>query len=171
MAEKLSAYLAALCECLVGILMTVMTVVVIIGVFYRYVLGDALSWTEEMARYVMIWMCFLAASVLVREGGHIGISILRDMAPPAGKTVFLVVADIASIAFLLMWGVISVESYEIVKYDISPGVNITLGWVFASQPVCALLMLIQAVLALIRRFGPTDHAAQAERSMQEKVDA
>ncbi len=165
MVEKISMYLAKGCEWLVGILMAIMTIVVIIGVFFRYVLGDALSWTEEMARYVMIWMCFLAASILVREDGHIGISVLRDKLSPTGKRLFFVIADMASILFLLMWGYISIESYHIVKYDISPGVNIALGWVFVSQPICALLMLIQAVLLLVRRL-----TGQTSLSVQDKVD-
>ena len=150
MLEKISRYLAILCEWCIGILMIIMTIVVMTGVFYRYVLGSGLPWTEELARYVMIWMSFLAASVLIREDGHIGITVLRDHLSGRWKALLHILSDMAIMAFLLLWFKISLESYEIIRYDISPGVNISLGWVFISQPVCAFLMLIQTIIVLIR---------------------
>lgn len=150
MLEKISRYLAMICEWFIGILMIIMTAVVMIGVVYRYVLGSGLPWTEELARYVMIWMCFLAASVLIREDGHIGITVLRDHLPGRWKPLLHILSDMAVISFLVLWFEISLDSYEIIKYDISPGVNISLGWVFISQPICAFLMFIQTVILLVK---------------------
>lgn len=150
MLDSISRYLAKICEWLIGGLMVIMTCVVMIGVFYRYVLGYGLPWTEELARYVMIWMCFLAASILIREDGHIGITVLRDHLSPRWKAFFYVLSDMAVIVFLTLWCSISIESYEIIKYDISPGVNLPLGVVFISQPVCAFLMLVQTIIILIK---------------------
>lgn len=165
MVEKISMYLAKGCEWLVGILMAIMTIVVIIGVFFAMFWGmlyrGPRKWLDMLGSGCAFWLPVFWSW----EDGHIGISVLRDKLSPTGKRLFFVIADMASILFLLMWGYISIESYHIVKYDISPGVNIALGWVFVSQPICALLMLIQAVLLLVRRL-----TGQTSLSVQDKVD-
>ncbi|MBS3918195.1 MAG: TRAP transporter small permease subunit [Deltaproteobacteria bacterium] len=55
-----------------------MTVSVLLGVLFRYVLKAPLPWSEEMARYLMIWGVSLGASIAFREGSHVGITILVD---------------------------------------------------------------------------------------------
>ena len=58
---------------LVTVFMGLMCVVVLFGVFCRYILGDALTWTEEASRYLMIWLGFLATGLALREGGHVAV--------------------------------------------------------------------------------------------------
>lgn len=62
-----------------GILVAVITVVVAAGVFWRYVLNDSLSWTEEVARYLLIWLAAVGSIVAMHRRQHVAIDILPDM--------------------------------------------------------------------------------------------
>jgi TRAP-type C4-dicarboxylate transport system permease small subunit len=59
-----------------------MTAIVGWQVLGRYVLGSSPSWTEQAAQVLMIWFAFLAAAAGVREGFHIRIVAVEEMASP-----------------------------------------------------------------------------------------
>jgi TRAP-type C4-dicarboxylate transport system permease small subunit len=60
---------------LVG-MVAVKTVIVIIQVLLRYIFFYSLSWSEEVARFLMIWVSFLTAGLAVQKGLHIGMESL-----------------------------------------------------------------------------------------------
>jgi len=55
-----------------------MTIDVLLGVFFRYVLNLPLNFTEELARYLMIWGASLAISLGISGGEHVGLTVLLD---------------------------------------------------------------------------------------------
>lgn len=63
---------------LAGILVTVC-----LQVFFRYVAGLAVSWTEEATRYLGIWMVFIGATAAVAQGSHIAVTVVLERLPPA----------------------------------------------------------------------------------------
>jgi len=64
--------------------MAVVSVVVMVEVILRYALGETLVVTEELSRYLMVWVAFLGAVLLMRERGHIAAEGLAGAGPSAG---------------------------------------------------------------------------------------
>ena len=58
------------------ILLAIMLIIVDIAVFMRYVMNDALAWSEEIAKFVMVWLTFFVAPVGLRMGAHVGIEVI-----------------------------------------------------------------------------------------------
>ncbi len=58
------------------ILLALMLVIVDIAVFMRYVMNDALAWSEEIAKFVMVWLTFFVAPIGLRMGAHVGIEVI-----------------------------------------------------------------------------------------------
>ena len=54
----------------------VMTIIVLVQVFFRYGLSDALTWSEEASRFLMVWLTFLASPVAYLEKGHVALDFL-----------------------------------------------------------------------------------------------
>ena len=75
-----------------------------IDVFYqfftRYVLGDAAAWTEEIARYLLIVVCFVGAAMGVRRNTHIHVEFLYRYLPAPVARVMATVVDVVRVAFL-----------------------------------------------------------------------
>jgi TRAP-type C4-dicarboxylate transport system permease small subunit len=74
----------------------------ILGVFFRYVIGTALSWSGELAMFLFTWLIFLAGSLGVREGFHSRLVFVRDKMPTAGKYWIEVFVNGAVIVFGLI---------------------------------------------------------------------
>ncbi|MCY6379947.1 TRAP transporter small permease [Hoeflea prorocentri] len=76
-----------------GTLVAIITIVVAAGVFWRYVLNDSLSWTEELARYLLIWLAAVGSIVAMHRRQHIAIDILPDMVTGlGGRAIRLLIA-------------------------------------------------------------------------------
>jgi TRAP-type C4-dicarboxylate transport system permease small subunit len=132
-----------LSEIAVIVLVLLITIDVLVGVFFRYILGNALSWNEELARYLMIWMGFIAASLVLKDEMHIGMTLFRDTLPPILRKLAILAGDVAIIIFLLVWCWASLETLKVIKDDVSPGLNIRLMWPLLAMPVCSGLMIFQ----------------------------
>src|SRR3954469_11184656 len=56
--------------------------IVFLQFFTRYVLNDSLSWTEEIARYGLMWITFIGGAVVTRKKSHIAVELLSNVMKP-----------------------------------------------------------------------------------------
>ena len=63
------------------ILCSVMTIVVLLGVFFRYVLTDPLVWSEELSTFAMVWVTMIGGSMGIKRYSHVGVSYVVDNIP------------------------------------------------------------------------------------------
>lgn len=80
--------------------------IVFLQFFTRYVLNDSLSWTEEIARYGLMWLVFIGGAVVTRKNSHIAVELLSNVMKPSPlRTALLACVDIIKLVFmgLLAW--------------------------------------------------------------------
>lgn len=70
--------------------------------FSRYFIGTPLGWTEELARYLLIAVCFLGLPVAARRGEHISIDLLRGFLGPRARPVLGLVVELLQLALILV---------------------------------------------------------------------
>ena len=63
------------------VLVMVITAIVCAGVYWRYFLNDSLSWTEETAKFLMVWMVFTGCPIALKQHGHAAIDALPNALP------------------------------------------------------------------------------------------
>jgi TRAP-type C4-dicarboxylate transport system permease small subunit len=80
------------------VLLAVLLLVVGGQVFSRYVLNHSLFWSEELARYLFIYLVFLGAAIVLRRNGHIQVSFFVERLPPGVRRAIAVLVDL-----LLLW--------------------------------------------------------------------
>ena len=111
-------------------------------VIARYVFNQALYWTEELGRHLMIWMVFLASVLCLRSGFHLSITLLSQRLKPQGRVVLqIVVAVILGYFFYLM----VVHGWALVQKTMgqrSSAIHYPMGYVYAALPVSGLLMSV-----------------------------
>ena len=83
----------------VGAMLAIMAVLVFANVALRYLFGISLSWVEELTRYMMIWLAWLAAGLAMREGAHIAIDNLQQAFPRSGPGSLRLFVLIAVVGF------------------------------------------------------------------------
>jgi len=125
-------------------LLIIVTIVVLIGVFYRYILNDSLSWTEETARYILIWTTLLATSVTIKERKTIRLITIIKRVPEKNA---LILEMIFYIFIIFVIGVIAKYSLIMVLTRsiniLSPAMQINMFWSQSSLPIGFGLILFQ----------------------------
>ena len=92
-----------------GIGLLIMTAIIAMQVFARYVLNDSPAWAEQAALLLMIWYVFIAAAAGVREGFHIRIAVFVENLPEKLRHPVLLFAHLAVVAFGLSMAIFGVE--------------------------------------------------------------
>lgn len=125
------------------------------GVAARYLFGHALSFTEELARYLMIWMALLAVPCGIRRREHIGLEALFVKLPLHFRRMVLLLIDGGGMLFfgiLLWWGIPMITAG---LHQQSTLFGISMALPFAAVSVTSILALIQLALMAWHDFHHT----------------
>ena len=127
------------------ILVALMIIDVWWGVVSRYVLGWNVTWTEELARYIMIWAALMAISIGVYHREHIGLELLfMKLSTPVKKMVLPVLNLISTIFFLLLFYYgITMTIDGLTQYAMI--FDMTMVVPYASVPVSCFLAIVQMI--------------------------
>ena len=123
--------------------------IVILGTFYRYVLNSSLLWAETAARYLMIWMALVAASISLKRREHIGVEFLVNKLKPSIKKVVKLITNLFILYFLYVllkegW-MLAVSS----KTQTSFALNMSMFWPLLSVPVSAFFTILQLLIQIV----------------------
>lgn len=142
-------------EVFISITLVFATVLVFVNVVMRF-FGFGLTWSEELIRYLIIWMTFIGLSVAVREGSHMTIEMLPDYLK--GKKKYLLTLSIYTIgivfSIMLTWFGIQFVNFSYGTGQLSSALNISFYMVYIVLPISGLLILIRYIdrlIHLIRR--------------------
>lgn len=146
--NKLSDVVNTIAEYFCAIALGVMSIVVFAQVVFRLTSGS-LPWSEELARYLMIYMVYIGTSIGVKRCSHIAVEVVMDRCPPSvQKVVELLVDVLMMVAFV----VICVYGFKIVNITMmqkSPAMQIKMGYVYMSMVIGGALMLLHCVNNMI----------------------
>ncbi len=147
--ERLSLSLNRWIEYLLFGLGLTMTLVVATQVFFRYVLNQSLFWSEELARFLLVWLSFLGASVAYRRKVHPGIDVLSSRMPAVARKIFAVIVHVVSLAFFFVMVLYGYRFAYFVRLQISPALYVPKWVIFSIVPVSGLIFLIHGITFLL----------------------
>ena len=147
--DSLSLWSDKLCRVLIALMMTAMVLDVLLGVTNRFVLKLSISWTEQLARFLLIWISMLGAATAVRLGSHIGVTfILARMG--RWRRPFLLLNIVLIIGFLSVVGWYGVKLCISQSRQFSPVLQVSMFWPFLAVPSGCFLMILHYGAALIK---------------------
>ncbi|HCR98135.1 MULTISPECIES: TRAP transporter small permease [Halomonas] len=135
------------------VLMSTMTVLLAVQVFMRYVMGASLSWSEEIARYLFIWLIYLGISYGAREMRHIKIDAALDLFPRRIRPAIVILGDLLFLAFALyiVWTSWSVIERQMMLGQTSPAVGLPMWIVYAAPFVGFAITGVRQIQTIIWR--------------------
>ena len=128
----------------------VLAVVVFLQFFTRYVLNDCLAWTEEVARYLLILVCFLGAITATRRGAHITLEFLMRMVPPRLAKALTVLSQTITLGFFASMTWIGIELTQKTRQKMI-SLPIPKAWIYTICVVALGLMAFYSAIWLWRR--------------------
>jgi TRAP-type transport system small permease protein len=134
------------------LMMIVMGSSIFIQVFSRYIINRPTSWSEELARYLFVWITFLGGAVVIRKRRHVDVSFLTDRLPHRVAAVLLLVADLAVLFFLgaLAWAGIGITG--VAHRQLSAAMEFPMSFAYAAMPAGAVLMFFFLTATIIREW-------------------
>jgi TRAP-type C4-dicarboxylate transport system permease small subunit len=118
----------------------------LLQILFRYVLKISAPWTEEAARYLMIWMALLASGLAFRNGEHFNIDFLTNRLTLRHRNILVHGTNFLSSIFILciiLWGI---PFAKLGFFTISPGLQITMFLPYLAIPVGGVIMLLNLIL-------------------------
>lgn len=141
--------LQRLCSYVLLVIMSALVVIVFAEVIWRYFLNSSISWSEEVARFLMLWVAFVGGVLAYVHNEHLGLDIVVQLVSPRTGRVILVIANLLSmlaITLLAIGGwVVFVQNLD----WLSPALDIPYGYVYVICPICSVIMFFQTVLKLV----------------------
>jgi len=139
-------------EIIVVPLVGTMAAVIILQVIFRYIVKGSLPWSEELARYLMVWVTFVGASIGVKKGAHVGIEAFVLILPPKAKTFVKYLGIIISIVFciIVLNASLGIVHRQIISHQVSPAMRIPMWWAYGAIPVGTFLMTIRFIQSLFK---------------------
>ena len=135
--------------CLV-VMFALMVFFIFLQVIMRFVVGHSLVWSEELGKFIFVWLSWLGISIGERRNEHIKITLLTDRLPAKWQKVFEILAYLVLLAILgviIYYSVILVEFQVKVKYA---GIKISTSWGYLSLLLGCSFMVLRIIAVLYR---------------------
>lgn len=138
-----------LVDIMIVVVLSVMIVDVAVGVFFRYVLNNAIAWVEEVSRYLMIWVAFLSMGMVMRDEQNVGVEFVVNWFPKGGKKVIKVITHLVIGIFLGIVLYHSIRYTRVLRIQRSPALGIPMMYPYISVAIGAFLMLMENIKLMV----------------------
>ncbi|WP_416798145.1 TRAP transporter small permease [Ciceribacter azotifigens] len=138
-------------EAIVVALMAMMSVLIGVQIFMRYVMGASLSWSEELSRYFFIWATYVGIAYAVRKDAHIRVTMATDLLSPKGQAFMRILTHIIFGAFALF---VMYQGWFMVEKTFrfgqkSASLGIPMGIIYLAPFTGFLLVVLRLIQAVV----------------------
>jgi TRAP-type C4-dicarboxylate transport system permease small subunit len=121
--------------------------IVFLQFFTRYILNDSLAWTEEIARYGLMWVVFIGGAMVTRRNTHIAVELLSNVMKPGRlRAALLAVVDTIKLSFLGLLAYFSVTIIERMHMQRMTVFDLPMSYVYAGVGLGCFMMLGRQIL-------------------------
>ena len=126
-----------------------MLAIIFLQVISRYFFGHSPSYSEELSRYLFVWVVFLSLPVVSRQGGHMVVGLLLERFSGAPLRRIKIVGGVCGIAFLAIMVYQGIRMIQLASWQTSPAMEIPMSYVYVAIPLGCTAMLLVAIDELI----------------------
>ena len=148
--DRLSRGLNDLVEKMIAAVTGLMVAIVAAQVFARYVLNHSLFWSEELARYLLVWLAVLGATAAYRRGLHPGLDLFSGRLGPAAARALRICTGLICLFFFLLLIIQGARFAYFVRAQISPALQLPKWIVFSILPLGGAVFTVHAIALLLK---------------------
>lgn len=150
MIQRIEAFLKKIIIFIVCLQGLVIVILIGVEVFFRYIVGRALSWPEEVVGLIFVWFTLLGVVLLTNSGEHIEFSFLLSRFGPRVGKVFSVFTQGAIALFAILMIIYGYSYASLFRFETTPAVGISALWLNLSLPICGALIFLCAQLNILK---------------------
>lgn len=162
--KKVLSFLTKLQNLLVAGSLAAFICVVLLAVFVRYTQIWSIGWPDELSRYLMIWMAFIAAGSAALRDSHFSIEIIYTLVPKRFHWIIIVIRTIITDAVLayICYLSINVIQKQFQMGQVSPAMHWPMWFMYAAVPVGCFLFLVQGTLGAVYKIQKLREEVKAQ---------
>ena len=125
---------------------------VVWGVFSRYVIGEQTQWTEELARFLLIWVSLLGGAVAFGTKGHLGVDFFVGKFHPDVRKLMSIFVHGVVLFFagsIFLYGGSRIVADALAMEQMTPALGWKMGYVYLALPIAGIFMVLYAIENLI----------------------
>ncbi len=127
-----------------------MAILVATQVFFRYVLNSSLFWSEELARYMLVWLSFFGATVAYYRNLHPGVDTLSSRLSPAYQRVTRILVHVVAMALAAVLIISGAQFAWFIRMQVSPALSIHKWIILLVIPLSGIIFFIYAVFFFLQ---------------------
>jgi len=131
---------ALIITCFLGVV-----ALVCMQVFFRYILGHSLSWAEEMARFLFVWLIYTGGIIAVRRGMNITFDVLLESLPYKYWVGAFTLVNVICVGFLSIVVILGFNLASINMTQYSSSMRIPMGFAYLAIPVGSIGMIVSQI--------------------------
>ena len=121
---------------------SIMLLLAIAQILFRYVLNISVPWTEEAARWLFVWQIFLGSSLMLKEHGHLKITMVRDMLPKTVQKVVDLIMSLLGLVFIIGIFFGSLQMIGSVQNVTAGSFSLSVKYMYLVMPISMVLMVL-----------------------------
>ncbi len=156
----------AVCKWIMIVSMFAFTAVIIVSVFFRYVLENSLTWSEQVSRFLFVWVIMLGIPIIYREKIATDLDLVTEHFPPIIRQVVAILMDILIGVFAVYYGNAGLRYTIKAGKNIFQGLNIPSGYIYASEVACGAILLLFVFERIGERIGEIGNIAKSRKEAE-----
>lgn len=167
--KRILDHLEGMVENIAAFMLFIVIFATFLQVIFRYLFNAPLLWTEELARYMGIWMIMFATSVALRRRTHIGVDFFTNKLSHNPQRILMVINDLVTFGVMTGLTVFSLELTVKAFNTPSPALRIPIGFVYMGMVVGYAFSALFSLFATID--GIKSNPLNSEKKMVKEKDA
>lgn len=127
----------------------VMVVLVFGNVVARYAFDAAITWAEEVSRFLFVWLTFVGASLGLRRGVHLSVDLVVAALSSRKRLALQILCHVISIVFFCVWAFGGLTLINANLDYMSPATGFSMGLVYVIGPLSAVLLSYESATRLV----------------------
>ncbi|MBN6067104.1 TRAP transporter small permease [Aggregatibacter actinomycetemcomitans] len=151
--KSFAMFIGKVIEVTVVLILSAMSILVFLNVVLRYGFNSSINVTEEVSRYMFVWLTFLAAVLAFNENQHVSVTMLTDKLSAAGRNILGIFTDIAILfcCYLIIDG--SWIQFRLNLTNIAPISGLPQGITYLASVIAGVFIAVLILARLVSRIG------------------
>lgn len=139
--------------CFIVPLMFLMSIIIFIQVVMRYVFHSSLTWSEELARYLFVWLVYFSVAYTAKKEAHIRIDAAINVYPKKARPYVEIISETIVLVFAVFIAITSVTVFQKISASgqVSPALQVPMQFIYAAPLVGFVLTAIRQVQCIARK--------------------
>ncbi len=147
--SKASDYIDKVCAKLIIFILAMMVLTTSLQIICR-VFFNALSWSEEVTRYLLVYLTFLGASSVYKKKGHISVIAVQALLPPKLRKILTVLVIVISSSFFIIATLYGIKYMGLQGIQLSAALRIPMKYIYMAIPIGFSIMILHSIDHIIK---------------------